>query len=87
MNTKLNRYCLYLAIIVLLVNICGCGQKAYNKHYYLLDTTRDAVALNKQNEMILEVQMFTIDSAFESKGLVYRKSQFEYETDICGIFQ
>ena len=35
---------------------------------------------------MLEISRFTIDSAFESKGLVYRKGKFEYETDFYNEF-
>ncbi len=86
MNGKLNKLPLYLALIVLSIIVFGCGQKPYNKHYYLLDVSRDAPVLEKQNEIILQVKRFTIDSAFESKGLVYRKSEFEYETDFYNEF-
>jgi ABC-type uncharacterized transport system auxiliary subunit len=86
MNNKINKPRLCLALIVLSIIILGCGQKSYNKHYYLLDVSRDMPVLEKQNDVILQVQRFTIDSAFESKGLVYRKSEFEYETDFYNEF-
>jgi ABC-type uncharacterized transport system auxiliary subunit len=76
----------YSSMIVIAIIILGCGQKVYNKHYYLLDVTRDTPILERQNDVILQIQRFTIGTAFESKGLVYRKSEFEYETDFYNEF-
>jgi uncharacterized lipoprotein YmbA len=64
----------------------GCGQQSYNKSFYILDTTRQGASHEPRRESILSVQRFTIDSAFESKGLVYRKSDFEYESDFYNEF-
>ena len=66
--------------------LSGCGPKPYNKRYYVLDVKRKAEAARSSNEVILDVHRFTIDSAFDSKGLVYRKGEFEYESDFYNEF-
>jgi hypothetical protein len=47
---------------------------------------RQAKTTKSDNKFILDVRRFTIDSAFESKGLVYRKGNFEYESDFYNEF-
>jgi len=87
MNGKLNIVCLYSSLLVISsLILLGCDQQSYNKRYYILDATRKADSLDPRGESILSVQRFTIDSAFESKGLVYRKSEFEYESDFYNEF-
>ena len=86
MNGKLNRLCLYSSLVVSSLIILGCGQQSYNKRYYVLEAVREANHISTKRESILSVQRFTIDSAFESKGLVYRKSEFEYESDFYNEF-
>jgi ABC-type uncharacterized transport system auxiliary subunit len=65
----------------------GCdGPKPYNKKYYVLNVNRTPETSKPDNNFILDVRTFTIDSAFDSKGLVYRKAEFEYETDFYNEF-
>ena len=74
--------CLCIGIYVWLAMLSGCGsQQAYNKKYYMLNTTRQKESIKDENDSILEVSHFTIDSAFSGKGLVYRIGEFEYESD------
>lgn len=77
--------CLNLIIASLLLSGCG-GPKPYNKKYYVLNVNRSAETKKTDNKFILDVRTFTIDSAFDSKGLVYRKDEFEYETDFYNEF-
>ncbi|MHC4131222.1 MAG: ABC-type transport auxiliary lipoprotein family protein [Planctomycetota bacterium] len=69
--------------------ISGCGPKriGYNQTNFVLDVSRD---LDQQeivdDEIILDVYSFNIDSAFGSKSLVYRKSESKYETDFYNKF-
>ncbi|UCC23442.1 MAG: membrane integrity-associated transporter subunit PqiC [Planctomycetota bacterium] len=86
MNPKLSKASLYFNLIVLTIVFAGCGPNPYNRHYYILDATRQATPSETQTDVILEVQRFTTDSAFASKQLVYRKSEFEYESDFYGEF-
>jgi ABC-type uncharacterized transport system auxiliary subunit len=77
--------CLNLIIASLLLSGCG-GPKPYNKNYYVLNVQRSAETTKPDNNFILDVRTFTIDSAFDSKGLVYRTTEFEYETDFYNEF-
>jgi ABC-type uncharacterized transport system auxiliary subunit len=82
MNTLFSCLCLTATLVM----NCGCGPRPYNKRYYILDVERETEALRPNRELILEVRRFTIDAAFESKGLVYRKGEFEYESDFYNEF-
>jgi ABC-type uncharacterized transport system auxiliary subunit len=86
MNPKLTKTSLYFNLIVLTVVFAGCGPNPYNRHYYILDATRRAAPSETQTDVVLEVQRFTTDSVFTSKQLVYRKTEFEYESDFYGEF-
>lgn len=77
--------CLNVVVSILILSGCG-GQQQYNKRYYILDVVRPGPPLKSDNEIILDVRRFTIDAAFGAKGLVYRKGEFEYETDFYNGF-
>ncbi|MHC4475240.1 MAG: ABC-type transport auxiliary lipoprotein family protein [Planctomycetota bacterium] len=87
MRGKLIKSCVYLNLIVASLVVSGCGgPKPYNKRYYVLDVERKAETVKTDDKYILDVRRFTIDSAFDSKGLVYRKGEFEYEADFYNEF-
>jgi cholesterol transport system auxiliary component len=64
----------------------GCGPKYYEKQHYILDTQRASTATAGNNMNIVEVRRFTIASAFNSKNLIYRVGEFEYESDFYNEF-
>ncbi len=79
--------CLCVSMFVWSVILSGCGSRqAYNKKYYVLSATRQSQPTGAQTNLILEVRRFTIDSAFAGKGLVYRTSEFGYESDFYNEF-
>lgn len=79
--------CLRVSIYVWLAILSGCGSRqAYNKKYYIFNTIRQAESIKAERDGILEVRHFTIDSAFNGKGLVYRTGEFEYESDFYNEF-
>lgn len=79
--------CFCVGIYVWLAMLSGCGsQQAYNKKYYVLSAIRETKSIKAENDSILEVRHFTIDSAFSGKGLVYRIGEFEYESDFYNEF-
>lgn len=80
------KYCVCLNMIVASLAVSGCGPKSYNKRYYVLDVKHKAETAKTDNEIVLDVRRFTTDSAFDSKGLVYRKGEFEYEVDFYNEF-
>ncbi|MHC4152077.1 MAG: ABC-type transport auxiliary lipoprotein family protein [Planctomycetota bacterium] len=73
--------------IIVLCNLIGPKRIGYNQTNFVLDVSRD---LDQQeivdDEIILDVYSFNIDSAFGSKSLVYRKSESKYETDFYNKF-
>lgn len=75
-----SRICLSMTASTLMLAGCGIGQ-AHSKKYYVLRATRPAESARTETDCILEIRRFTIDSAFDGKGLVYRTGQFEYESD------
>ena len=79
--------CFFVSFVVLLSMLLGCGQRqAYNKHYYFLNAIREGQPVTRQKDVILEVRNFTIDSAFDGKGLIYRTGEMKYETDFYNEF-
>ncbi len=79
---------LYLAVTLSLAAGTGCNSRVYDKRYFILDVTRPkkAVPASRSGGAVLEVRRFTIDRAFDSKSLVYRKNEFEYEPDFYNEF-
>jgi ABC-type uncharacterized transport system auxiliary subunit len=75
-----------LGVLAASLTVVGCGPKPYNKRHYYLAVDRPYETARADNELVLEVRTFTIDSAFDSKGLVYRKDEFEYESDFYNEF-
>jgi len=86
MKPQLIKSSLYINLIVLAVVFSGCGVDPSSRHYYILDAARRAAPAETDSEIVLEVQRFTTDSAFASKQLVYRKTEFEYESDFYDEF-
>lgn len=86
MNNKLITSFVGLGLVTSIMVISGCGAKSYQKQRYLLETRRASSAATGSNENIMEVRSFTIDPAFSSKGLTYRKGEFEYESDFYNEF-
>ena len=79
--------CLRVSIYVWLAILSGCGSRqAYNKKYYIFNTIRQGESIKAEKDGILEVRHFTIDSAFNGKGFVYRTGEFEYESDFYNEF-
>ena len=81
MNDRMNRSCFWLSLTTSAIIIAGCGAKSYQKQRYLLNARRAPSTVAGDRQSIVEVRRFTIDPAFSAKGLTYRKSEFEYESD------
>ena len=86
MNNKLIRSFLGLSLVASAMLISGCGAKSYEKQRYLLETKRASSVVANGNENIMDVRRFTIDPAFSTKGLTYRKGEYEYESDFYNEF-
>lgn len=82
MTSRAAKFSLYLIVCGLTATCVGCSDRnLFNKRHFVLDVNRlgeDSVA---DGAVILEVRRLTIDSRFDTKDLVYRKGEFEYEAD------
>ena len=85
MNNKVITFC---NLMIMSMVLSGCGPKriAYNQRNFLLEVSRDRSQQKVSKDVILNVQNFSIDAAFSTKNLVYRKGQSEYETDFYNQF-
>ena len=86
MKHILKRSCFGLSLIISAIIIAGCSPKSNEKQHYILDTQRESSAVAGNNMHIIEVRRFTIASAFNSKSLIYRTSEFKYESDFYNEF-
>lgn len=80
MKTKAEKI-IILSYVLLTMSVCGCGQKGYDKHYYVLEAERRGPLLTEQGQDVLDLRRFTIASAYKSRELVYRTADREYKTD------
>lgn len=85
MNNKVIVLC---SLMIVSMVLSGCGPKriAYNQRNFVLETSRNSPQQKTSKDVILNVQNFSIDVAFSTKSLVYRKGQSEYETDFYNQF-
>ena len=66
--------------------LAGCKSNQAVRGHYALNTLRPDRPAQTPGSAILDVRRLTIDAAYESKGLVYRKGQTLYETDYYSEF-
>lgn len=84
MNNKVIILCSLVSVSMFLP---GCGSRtAYNQRNFILETSRNRPQQKISNNVILDVQSFSVDATFSTKSLVYRKGQSEYETDFYNQF-
>lgn len=78
-----------VAIAVLLTAILcsGCvSRQSYAKHQFVINTVRTAQPNSPSRDIVLAVSGFTVDPAYDSRGLLYRKAESEYESDFYNEF-
>lgn len=78
----------FLGIALVLSGIVasGCSPSTAVQEYYMLDAARQAAPAAAPSDAMLEVRRLSIDSAFASKSLIYRKGQAQYEPDFYREF-
>lgn len=88
MTRALVKPCISVTVALLLATLCsGCtGGRSYSKHEFVLEVTRPAQPARQPLEVLLAVRDFTIDPVYGGRGLAYRKSESEYETDFYNEF-
>ncbi len=79
-------------LLVLVVALAGCikpKQRSISKRQFLIETQRGAQTsqtMASEPAGVLEIQRFGIVSRYESKGLVYKIGDVEYESDFYNEF-
>ena len=62
--------------------LAGCFEKQqFAKQRYWLDIQRPKTISGKTSDAILSIEPFSIDSAFRSRSIVYKKTSHEYQGD------
>lgn len=61
--------------------IGGCAKQQFTKQRYWLDIERPKTLAGKTSDVILSVEPFSIDSAFRTQSIVYKKTAHEFESD------
>lgn len=77
------------AIVVLFTAILcsGCvSRQSYARHQFVLEAVRGAQPNSPSRGMVLAVRGFTIDPAYDSRSLLYRRGESEYESDFYNVF-
>ncbi len=64
---------------IFLFCIAGCAKQQFDKQRYWLDIQRPKAVPSKTSAAILSVRPFSIDSAFRTRSIVYKRTNHEYE--------
>ncbi len=88
MTRVLSPRCVYVPAVLLLALLgSGClSRPAYTKHQFVLEAARPAQPPGRSREIVLAVRSFMADPVYNSRGLVYRKGESEYESDFYHEF-
>lgn len=88
MSYRLHKLLLEASILTCILTLCGCGPKgtSFDKQQFILESSRGPKPAKSARDIVLDVRRFTVDTAFDSKGLIYRKSDFKYESDYYNEF-
>jgi cholesterol transport system auxiliary component len=78
---KTKRILILTAYGIILLSIAGCAKQQFNKQRYWLDIERSKSDSNIKTSAILGVEPFSIDSAFRTRGIVYKKTAHQYKGD------
>ena len=63
------------------IGASGCTELSSRKEYYILEVTRNAPPAAAKSDETLEVRRFTVNTAFATRSLLYRLSEYQYEPD------
>jgi cholesterol transport system auxiliary component len=78
----------YLTVLASMAICVGCSapRHSYTKRQFVLEVNRSTEAAAGSPQGILVVRRFSVDPTYESKGLMYRKGESEYQTDFYHEF-
>ena len=75
------------AFLLLALLSSGClSRPAPAKHQFVLVAARPGQPPGRSRDIVLAVRSFTADPVYNSRGLVYRKGESEYESDFYNEF-
>jgi ABC-type uncharacterized transport system auxiliary subunit len=81
-----SRLCV-IAVLLAAILCSGCvSRQSYAKHQFVLEAVRAAPLNSPSRDVVLAVRSFTIDPAYDSRSLLYRKGESEYESDFYNEF-
>lgn len=66
-------------VAILFFCVAGCAKQQFDKQRYWLDIQRPKPASSKTSAAILSVKSFSIDSAFRTRSIVYKRADHEFE--------
>ena len=66
-------------IVITFFCIAGCARQQFDRQRYWLDIERPKSVAGKTSTAILSVEPFSIDSAFRSRSIVYKRTDHEFE--------
>jgi len=76
-----------IAVLLTVLLCSGCvSRQPYAKHQFVLETVRAAQVNSPSQDIVLAVRGLTIDPAYDSRSLLYRKAETEYESDFYNEF-
>jgi ABC-type uncharacterized transport system auxiliary subunit len=79
---KTRQVLIFITLGILLFCIAGCFEKQqFDRQRYLLEIQRPKIVSGKTSNAILSVEPFSIDSAFRTNSIVYKKTANEFESD------
>ena len=69
------------ALLGLCLLTAGCQNPVSTRDFYVLSAQRQGPAASQAGPEVLEVRRLGVDAAFASRELVYRRTEFGYDTD------
>ena len=88
MTRALSKPCVCVNTVLLMAILCsGCvSSHSYSKRQFVIEAARPAQPVGQRHDVVLAVRGFTIDPVCDSRGLLYRKGESEYESDFYNEF-
>lgn len=78
----MNRKTVFAVLLGIAIFCCsGCGKQAFDRQRYALLVQRPDLPPPVKTQALLEVKPFSIDAAFASRSLTYRRTEHQFETD------
>ncbi len=76
---KTRQFPILTVVAIFLFCVAGCAKQPFDKQRYWLDIQRPKPASSKTSTAILSVKSFSIDSAFRTRSIVYKRADHEFE--------